>query len=300
MVFELIVILSGASIMFIRNDSIFHKLSAGCLFSSNFTLMKTIVVSTDFSTPSENALLYAGNLARDVGASILLFHAFQAPVSMNEMPTIIVSIDQLKHNADIGLNREREIVQNAIANMDVKIESRLGDVVEELKDVCDREKPLCIVVGKHGTTGIENALFGSTSLSIVRNSDYPVIVVPDIAPYQPVRNMALAIDTTKDLPQDKIQAFVQVFDAQLSVIHIRDEHESEEDLTAIGELLSRLLIVKDDSLMHGIENFLESNAIDLLIVNPHKHSLLERLFSKKHLPELLQKTPIPVLCIKAN
>jgi nucleotide-binding universal stress UspA family protein len=37
--------------------------------------MKTIVVATDFSAPAENAMLYAGQLADTLNASVLLFHA---------------------------------------------------------------------------------------------------------------------------------------------------------------------------------------------------------------------------------
>jgi nucleotide-binding universal stress UspA family protein len=43
--------------------------------------MKTIVVPTDFSDISNNAIDYAVDLAKATGCSILVFHAYQVPLA---------------------------------------------------------------------------------------------------------------------------------------------------------------------------------------------------------------------------
>ena len=58
--------------------------------------------------------------------------------------------------------------------------------------------------------------------------------------------------------------------------------------------------IRNEEFVHGIERYVKSNNIDLLIILPHKHSVIERLFFKTHTTELIQKIQIPILCIPEN
>src|SRR6186713_953667 len=89
--------------------------------------MKTIVVATDFSASAENAMLYAGQLASTINASVLLLHVYQVPVGMNDLPVLMISTEELKTNAESGLTRAKELCKKNFASIEVKTESRLGD-----------------------------------------------------------------------------------------------------------------------------------------------------------------------------
>src|SRR5207253_1314058 len=84
-----------------------------------FFRMKTIVVPTDFSAPAENAMLYAGQLAKDTGASLLLLHVYLIPIGMDDMPMPMVSAEELKKIADAGLVRAKELLQKTQEGLDV-------------------------------------------------------------------------------------------------------------------------------------------------------------------------------------
>src|SRR3982750_2105912 len=107
--------------------------------------MKRIIVPTDFSPPAENAMLYAGQLAETIGASVVLLHVYQIPVSMNEVPVLLVSADELRENAEKNLERSKEILQKNYPTLEIGSESRLGDVVDELNDLCEALQPFAIV-----------------------------------------------------------------------------------------------------------------------------------------------------------
>jgi nucleotide-binding universal stress UspA family protein len=62
--------------------------------------MKTIIVPTDFSATSNNAMDYAAGLAKQTGSSLLVFHAYQVPVSMTDVPIVLVSVEELQKNAE--------------------------------------------------------------------------------------------------------------------------------------------------------------------------------------------------------
>ncbi len=264
--------------------------------------MKTIIVATDFSVAAENAMLYAGSIADKIKAGILLLHVYQIPVSMAEVPVMMVSGEELKTAADDGLANAVSILKKAYPALPVKQESRLGDVTNELEEICRSVEPFAVVSGKHGTSGIERFLFGSTSLSIVRHSSIPVIVVPDTTIKRDISNVALAIDDLKEeLPQQKIRDFIQGLGAQLHVVHVQENKTSSKELDNLVSFLgSRCHTVHDDEFFHGIQSYLEDNRIDMLITVPHKHSFVERLTFRTHTEELLKKLTIPITCIRED
>lgn len=264
--------------------------------------MKTIVVPTDFSSPSENAMLYAGEMAKNIHASIVLLHVYQIPVGMNDMPVLMVSVDELKRNADEGLNRAKELLQKRYGPADIKTESRLGDVIDELNDVCNKVNAFAIVIGKHGATGLERALFGSTTMAIIRHTKYPVLVVPGSSNIHTIKNAALAIDHAETmLPTQKIRSLLDELKAHLHLLHVQTSRTETPSLAAVEkELGVSCTSIHDEEFVHGIESYINQNKIDLLIILPHKHNLIERIFFKTHTAELLNKISIPVMCINED
>src|SRR4029079_6073120 len=98
--------------------------------------MKSVVVATDFSPPAENAMMFAGRLAESLGASILLVHAYQLPVSMNDAPIVMIEAEDLASHTEQSLQRAKETLQKQYPKLEIKTESRLGDAVDEITIVC--------------------------------------------------------------------------------------------------------------------------------------------------------------------
>lgn len=259
--------------------------------------MKTIVVPTDFSPSAENAMTYAGVIAQAINAAVLLVHVYQIPVSMNEAPILTIPPDELKRYADAGLERAKNLLQKNYSDIDIKIESRLGDVTDEVNDVCKNNETFLVVTGNHGgDSGFERFLFGSTSLSIIRHTKFPVIAVPDSTTKKEVKNIALAVDnSTKNIPS-KVQQMVETFHAQLKLIHVK----TDKDEFNWSDSNIPVQTIRDNEFVHGIENYIQSNNIDLLAILPHKHNLMEKIFFKTHTPQLLQKLSVPIMCVSED
>lgn len=261
--------------------------------------MKTILVPTDFSPSAGNAMNYAAELAQMIGASLLLVHVYQIPISMNDVPVLMVSAEELRNTADKGLERCREDLRKRFSRVEIKTESRLGDVVEELKDLCQQVNPFAIIVGKHGASGVERFLFGSTTQSIIRHLSYPVVSVPESTTSFQLNHIALAIDAADtSLQENRIREFLQSLQTQLHVVHIR---EGGKDSPALKSVLKDMHpvyeTIKNHEFVHGIEHYVQSRSIDLLMILPHKHSFIERLFFKTHTAELIEKLRVPIVCI---
>src|ERR1700730_5901757 len=128
--------------------------------------MKTIIVPTDFSAISNNAMNYAADLGREINCSILLFHAYQIPVSMTDVPIVLISVEDLQKNAETKMAEVKKSLEKATGDaIKIYAETKLGDTVDELEDLCNRTKPFAVVMGTKGATGLERVFFGSTTLT---------------------------------------------------------------------------------------------------------------------------------------
>lgn len=272
--------------------------------------MKTIVVPTDFSAISNNATDYAVALAKETGSSILLFYAYQLPVSMTDVPIVLVSMEDLKKNSENKLQEAKKSLEQKSGD-GVKIygEAKLGDTVDELEDLCNKIKPFAVVMGTKGATGVERVFFGSTTLGTIKHLTWPVIVVPPQKKYSSIKKIGFACDFRQVLnttPSKIIKEFVKEFNAELHILNVDYKNAHFKDTTPEESLVLHTMFedlnpvydfIEDENIESGIEKFAEKNGLDLVITIPKKHKLLESLFRKSHTKDLVFHSHLPIMCV---
>lgn len=274
--------------------------------------MKTIVVPTDFSPVSVNAMNYAADMAIAIKAPLTLLHVYQIPVSYADtqapLPIInVADIEELsRQQLEEAKNRLERVAGGAIP---IHTELRLGSVVSELEDVCDRLDPFAVIMGTKGASLVERLFLGSTTLSVLRKLTTPVIVVPPGSSFNGIKKITLACDfkaVGETLPADTIKEWVEVFGAELSVLNVDyDNRNFKPDTPEQSIVLHRLLqdakpkyhFVENENVEDGISEFAETNNIDLIITIPKKQRLLDRLFQKSHTSRLAIHSHIPLLSV---
>ena len=131
--------------------------------------MKTILVATDFSPAALNATNYAADMALAINAEMILFHAYQIPVSYSEMP-VIVNEEEMMQNAETLIKGVKEkLTQKTAGKINIATEVKSGVFFQELKNVCDHIKPYSVVMGSQGTTAAERLFFGSHAVHAMKN-----------------------------------------------------------------------------------------------------------------------------------
>lgn len=262
--------------------------------------MQTILALTDFSVPSDNAVLYAAQLAQSLRSSLTILHVYQVPVSMSDVPLMMISTEELRENVEKSLSRTAELVKKSQQELEVRMESRLGDVVDEVNTLCVEIKPLLLVAGKHGAKGVERFLFGSTSLSLMRHVNYPLIAVPDNYASRQINNIAIALDPNEEnIPRQVIRSFADQFNARLHIVYVQLENKARSgNMPSLKrDLNADSTVIHDSEFVHGIQTFISEHDIDLIMILPHRHSAIEKLFFRTHTEELMQKVSLPVLTI---
>ncbi len=191
--------------------------------------MKTLVVPTDFSSVSVNAMNYAVDMAQAINAGIVLPHVYNVPVSFTDSPVSpvsTVSIEEIKRSSEERLQElKKNLVSVTAGSIEIFTEARLGETIDEMEQLCKSVEPLAIIMGSHGATGFERLIMGSTTLTAIRNLKCPVIVVPPGTTYHGIRKIGLACDfenVVQSTPVEYIKNIVREFGADLFVLNVQD------------------------------------------------------------------------------
>lgn len=273
--------------------------------------MNTLIVPTDFSPAALNALNYAADMAIEIKADILLLHIYQVPIAITDAPLVMVSIDELKEGAEQKLASLKQGIEHVTSGkIHISTEAVLGDPVDELQMVCERENPFAVIMGSLGHSSLERSLFGSTTLSAIRRITSPVIAVPIGKEYSPgIKKAGLAADlraVAETTPFDAIRRFIKMFNAELHILNVeyrekQSPEEKEKEFAimndAFKDLNPQFHFIENSDVEQGIDSFAVNNNIDLIIAIPKKHKLLEGLFKKSSTKQLIFESKLPVMCV---
>lgn len=253
---------------------------------------------------------YALNLAKDINADIVLFHAYQVPVAFSEVPVVTLSLDEMKKQTDERMEELRDSVQHVTSGeINVSIYNVLGDTVEELELFCKKNNPFAIVMGTHGAGAFETLFLGSTTISTLHRMETPVLIIPPGASFKPIHRIGFACDysqVAESTPIEEIEKWVQLFDAKLKVLNVDYNNRQFNpnvpmSLTKVHELLDPLKpdfhYIDDPDVEEGINAFAETHGIELLITIPKKHGLVGKLFQRSRTRSLALHAHVPILAI---
>jgi nucleotide-binding universal stress UspA family protein len=270
--------------------------------------MKTILVATDFSAAAQNATNYAADMASTIDGDVLLLHVYHVPVSYGEIPAVVTP-DDLMQDAERNINELKErLIRKTNGKLSIVTEVRMGSFFEELATVCERIKPYTVVMGSQGTTAAERLFFGSHTVYALKHLVWPLITVPPQSKFSTVKKIGLACDFNKvedNTPVDEIRTLVNDFHAALHVLNTGKKEAFNPELVFESGLLQEMLkdlkpeyhFITNENTDEGIMDFAEKNNIDLLVVLPKRHGLLEKLLLKSHSKQLVLHSHVPVMAL---
>lgn len=273
--------------------------------------MNSILVPTDFSDVSLNAGRYAVSLACDLGIQkIILYNAYQAPITADpSMPAVqLFDIDVLKKTSEDGLQRFRNELQASCSKpMLFETKSEFQLLTGGVQELCKKEQIDAIVMGISGGSKVEEVLIGSNTISVAKHVTVPVFIIPKGGRYKKIEQVVLACDFRKvveTMPVHAIRNLLDLTGARLHVLNV-SEKQTKPDEAFESLLLDTLFqgykpeyhFIHDTHFTEAINQFADSNDIDLVVTIPKKHGLFEGLFRKSHTRSLAFHSHIPLMII---
>jgi nucleotide-binding universal stress UspA family protein len=141
-----------------------------------------ILVPTDFSKHSHNALNYASAFAEKFGAELFLLHVVQdlalfIPEAVSVAPPAVPPIEQM--TAAVREELDRLVRDNDLGRLTVHCDVREGTPFYEIIQYAKEANIDLIIMGTHGRSGLAHVLLGSVSERVVRKAPCPVLTVRD-------------------------------------------------------------------------------------------------------------------------
>ena len=137
--------------------------------------IKKLLVPTDFSDCSREAMKYAEMMARLFEAKIILVHVVHVSYSITDTVQVVDHTETLKSIAKPLLENEEQRIQSE--GIPVEKELLLGVPYRQIIDKANRSHADMIVMGTRGRTGVEHLLLGSVAEKVVRLAHCPVLTV---------------------------------------------------------------------------------------------------------------------------
>jgi nucleotide-binding universal stress UspA family protein len=137
---------------------------------------KKILVPTDMSAYSLDALGYAQEVSKLFGAEIIVLRVLESDTRKAGLDR-----DRLSEE-DLEVRREliRLLLDRNVLTGSVRIEVRHGSPAREIVNAAKGLHADLIVMSTHGRTGLKHALLGSVAEKVVRHATIPVLTVkPD-------------------------------------------------------------------------------------------------------------------------
>lgn len=273
--------------------------------------MKTVIVPVDFSEAAYSAAEFAGSLAAFYGAELLLYHAYELPVTTGDFSYPVADAPETQSAAEHDMEMFKEGLQNKLKKfIKINTQSELNALQDGLTELCDRVNPDLIVIGLSPGNAFTRLMLGSNTVKTVYGLKYPVLVVPPAATFKPVRKIGFACDykeIEKNTPFDLLKKIVHDFNAELHVLNVDYNNRNFspgmlEESFVLGKLLSDIKPeyhnIESEDVTEGINWFAEKANLDMIIVIPKKYDLVQRLFTHhSHTRDLIFHTHTPVLCI---
>nr|WP_199001776.1 universal stress protein [Flavobacterium sp. ASV13] len=273
--------------------------------------MKRILVPTDFSEHAEDALKVASQIARKNDSEIIILHMLELPSQMNDAILGGASIPETmlfmkKANEMLDEVSSRPYLDNIQVTEIVKIDKPIHGIIQVTKDY----NADLIIMGSHGSSGVEELLIGSNTEKVVRNSEIPVLVIKkDITNFN-TSNIVFASDFSDETkkPFEKLLKFASFFESKIHLVTIctpnsfKPTHAAEKTMndfiTEFNLTNYETHIYNDTNIEKGIINFSNRINADIIGMCTHGRTAFAHFFNGSISEGLVNHAIKPVITFK--
>ena len=278
--------------------------------------MKTILIPTDFSEHSENALKAAALIANHQNAKLLVVH-----MAGIKEASLIKDKDQ---NFEETMFYIRLAEKNFAEFLDKPYLKDLSvtQIIKkhanfsEINDVIIENNVSLVVMSSHGTSGLQEILIGSNTEKVIRFSDVPVLVIKEV---ESVYKMGVGVYTS-DFSEESIEAyktakeFFKEWQTAMKMVYVnptgrkfKNSRELDQMLTDfftkageknILECKESVTIYSEHSIEEGIFNFSKDINADFIVIPTHARKGIAHILKGSLSEDVANHSMIPVLTIK--
>ncbi|OOG72754.1 universal stress protein [Algoriphagus sp. A40] len=262
-----------------------------------------IIVPLDFSENSYKALEFAISMADKKKGEIILVHVVEIVYDFASQAAL--ALDSMFKDGEKLLKENIEKYQASGVKMSYEILE--GNAAITVARIAEESQANLIVMGTQGASGIKKALIGTTTVSLIREANCPVLVVPAQSHVSEIRKVTLALEFANHEEKfiDWIVDMSKRWELGLEILHVQTNKGFKEELAVLGmekflekkypEVKVKIHTFYAESASAGLELYMEEND-NMILVMCHQHrNLWDQIIQKSQSIQLAYHTHIPLL-----
>ncbi|WP_299431272.1 universal stress protein [uncultured Aquimarina sp.] len=280
--------------------------------------MKKILLPTDFSENSWNAIDYATELFKNEACTFYLLNVYNKIIYESVHLSDISSERNIENTVKANVVNNLEHLKTSLLytslNQKHQFETiaALGSLIDVTENIVKSEKIDLIVMGTKGATGTKEVFMGSNTVRIINAiKKCPVLAIPDGFTFiNTPKEITFATDFTHFYSKEELQPLLDLatsFNAAIRIVHVQQEEGTltEEQKFNLGMLQKYFkgityyqhTLTKSDSVSKSLKIFTEKLDIYLLAMLNYSHSFIDKLTREPVIKTIAFHTQIPLLII---
>ncbi len=271
--------------------------------------MKTILIPTDFSKNSDNAVHFALELNKKLEAKAVLFHSYVVPAFASDMPVVMPSDEELKGNAKKGMKNLKEKLQGEYPGMEIETMILDGYAEDEIVAATADKKTDLVIMGTQGASGLREVLIGSITAAVMEDTECPVLAIPENASFKGIHKMVFATNYAENDFEniENVIDMARKFDAEVILLHISNgDLDTAYEFAAIETFKERIRedskyekvnfkLLESRDVIDGLSFYLDEVRADMLAMSMHHRTFFQKIFNRSKTKRMAFHTHIPLL-----
>lgn len=258
--------------------------------------MNKILIPTDFSETSNNAINYGIELAKAAGAKVILLHVMSMPIITTETQIIVPPLDEMKKECEGLLDKlKKDIMLKTTNAIEISSTCKIGFSVDEINQYALDNAIDLIVIGMHGAGYLSEKIIGSTTTALMQKSKCPVLAIDAKVKFKPIEKIVLASDYD-EIDNRRIllplKELAHLFKSHIYILNVLKEPTAEPTLNeavaavrlehSLSDVVHSFHFIQNNDVVSGINDYVTHHQVDLLVMIPRTHSILKNIFVQPH------------------
>ena len=274
--------------------------------------MKNILLLTDFSETSKNAIHYALQLFENKETTFHLVYVHKAS-AFTSADLMTSSTDNLYASIVKSPQEDLEDLVNSLKtsykNDKHTINSHVDyDVfTDAINQLIQLQNIDLIVMGTNGVTGADEVVFGSHTLNVIRKVKCPTLVIPKDFKFETPNEVLIPLDEKDHLNKSRLSLISSLLHNKATKFHILRVIETENDSfkEADVEVLNSNFSEENYSyfnitnvpLHYVVDTYVQTNTIDFEVFIIQQTTFFERLFKGSPITKHSKVAKVPLFIL---
>lgn len=278
--------------------------------------MKNVLLPTDFSENSLNAITYALNLFKESACNFYLLHVIKSSdLRISDSPYLVSTAQVADVYTQTAKVRLRETLDHVSKKLSTNKKHKFYAItdhnflVESIRQQVTEKKINMIVMGTKGASGIKKIIVGSNTGDVITKVHCNTLVVPENAKYKSLKEVAFPTDFSMLYNINILQPVVNIIEKHAAAIRIlniskkdavlnRDQIKNKELLEDYFNTLDHSFhFLTNKRVEDAVQCFVESRNIDMITMVAKNLNYFQHILFHTKIEKISYHTDVPFLVL---